>query len=364
MIIIRYLVKEALKTQLAILFVLVLIFFCQKLVRVLGAAVDGDVPTDLVLSLLWLGLPQMAEFILPLSLFLGLLMAFSRLYSESEITVMHACGVGKSTLLKAALLLASLTAIIAAANVAWWFPWSSVHQDELIADAKANPSLVAMAQGQFQTSSDGNFVLFVGGIAGNQFDHIFLAQLRPHGNARPSVVVANHGNMSQNAQGLKVVTLDKGTRYEGTALLRDFRITDFANYQAVIGRQMVDISTSRAEQMTLAQLMGAEDNTAKAELHWRLTLIVASLLMALLVPPLSEVNPRQGRLVSMLPAILLYLIFFLLQSALNSNGSKGKLNPAIWMWLVNVGYFLLAIVLNSWNTVPLRRLRQRLRGNH
>lgn len=76
-IIIRYLVRETLKSQLAILFILLLIFFCQKLVRILGAAVDGDIPTNLVLSLLGLGIPEMAQLILPLSLFLGLLMTLA-----------------------------------------------------------------------------------------------------------------------------------------------------------------------------------------------------------------------------------------------------------------------------------------------
>ena len=85
MIIIRYLVRETLKSQLAILFILLLIFFCQKLVRILGAAVDGDIPANLVLSLLGLGVPEMAQLILPLSLFLGLLMTLGKLYTESEI---------------------------------------------------------------------------------------------------------------------------------------------------------------------------------------------------------------------------------------------------------------------------------------
>ena len=89
MIIIRYLVRETLKSQLAILFILLLIFFCQKLVRILGAAVDGDIPANLVLSLLGLGVPEMAQLILPLSLFLGLLMTLGKLYTESEITVMR-----------------------------------------------------------------------------------------------------------------------------------------------------------------------------------------------------------------------------------------------------------------------------------
>lgn len=98
MIIIRYLVRETLKSQIAILFILLLIFFSQKLVRILGAAVDGEIPTNVVLSLLGLGVPEMAQLILPLSLFLGLLMTLGKLYTESEITVMNACGMGKKVL--------------------------------------------------------------------------------------------------------------------------------------------------------------------------------------------------------------------------------------------------------------------------
>ena len=41
----------------------------QKLVEILGAAVEGNIPTNLVISLLWLGIPEMAQLILPLSLF-------------------------------------------------------------------------------------------------------------------------------------------------------------------------------------------------------------------------------------------------------------------------------------------------------
>ncbi|WP_410012530.1 LPS export ABC transporter permease LptF [Sodalis sp. C49] len=360
MIIIRYLVRETFKSQLAILFILLLIFFCQKLVRVLGAAVDGDIPTNLVLSLLGLGVPEMAQLILPLSLFLGLLMTLSRLYAESEITVMHACGLGKSVLIKAALLLSVLTALFAAANVIWLSPWSSRHQDEVLAEAKANPSMAAMVGGQFQAAQNGNSVLFVGNVKGQEFQNVFLAQLRPHGNSRPSVVVADQGHMTQRPDGSQVVNLNKGTRYEGTALLRDFRITDFTQYQAVIGHQAVSVNNNDAEQMTLQALWQSSQPEARAELQWRLTLIISVFIMAIMVVPLSAVNPRQGRVLSMLPAMLLYLVFFLLQSSLRSNGAKGKLDPVIWMWLVNLAYLGIALLLNLWDSVPFRRARERL----
>ncbi|TKI02981.1 LPS export ABC transporter permease LptF [Martelella alba] len=360
MIIIRYLVRETFKSQLAILFILLLIFFCQKLVRILGAAVDGDIPTNLVLSLLGLGVPEMAQLILPLSLFLGLLMTLSRLYTESEITVMHACGLGKSVLVKAALALSVLTAALAAANVVWLSPWSARHQDEVLAEAKANPSMAALVEGQFQAAQNGGSVLFVGNVKGQQFQNVFLAQLRPRGNTRPSVVVADKGHMLQRADGSQVVVLNKGTRYEGTALLRDFRITDFNQYQAIIGHQTVSVDNSDAEQMSMHDLRHSKDPEARAELQWRLTLIVSVFIMAVMVVPLSVVNPRQGRVVSMLPAMLLYLIFFLLQSSLRSNGAKGKLDPVVWMWLTNLAYFLLALLLNAWDSVPARRLRAAL----
>ncbi|MCP9267315.1 LPS export ABC transporter permease LptF [Xenorhabdus sp. XENO-1] len=362
MIIIRYLVRETLKSQIAILFILLLIFFSQKLVEVLGAAVEGSVPANLVLSLLGLGVPEMAQLILPLSLFLGVLMTFSKLYTESEITVMHACGLGKGVLVKSALILALFTSMLAAANVLWFTPWSSKYQEQVLADAKANPSLAAMVEGQFKPSRDGNMVLYIGNVKGNNFENVFLAQLRPVNNQRPSVVIADGGHMEERPNGNQVAVLHQGMRYEGTALMRDFRITDFKNYQAVIGHKAADIDSDKVEQKTISQLWHKGDEDSRAELHWRLTLIVSVLVMALMVVPLSAVNPRQGRVLSMLPAMLLYLIFFLLQSSLRSNGGRGKLDPAFWMWLVNGAYFALALALNMWDTVPMRKLRSRFKN--
>lgn len=308
MIIIRYLVRETLKSQLAILFILLLIFFCQKLVRILGAAVDGDIPTNLVLSLLGLGIPEMAQLILPLSLFLGLLMTLGKLYTESEITVMHACGLSKAVLIKAAMILALFTGAVAAVNVMWAGPWSSRHQDEVLAEAKANPGMAALAQGQFQQASDGNAVMFIESVNGNRFHDVFLAQLRPKGNARPSVVVADSGELSQQKDGSQVVTLNKGTRFEGTAMLRDFRITDFNNYQAIIGHRAVSADPDDTEQMDMRTLWKTHTDRARAELHWRFTLVATVFIMALMVVPLSVVNPRQGRVLSMLPAMLLHSV--------------------------------------------------------
>jgi lipopolysaccharide export system permease protein len=68
------------------------------------------------------------------------------------------------------------------------------------------------------------------------------------------VVVADSGHLAQLKDGSQVVTLNTGTRFEGTALLRDFRVTDFKDYQAIIGHQAVTLDPDDTEQMGLDTL--------------------------------------------------------------------------------------------------------------
>lgn len=363
MIIIKYLVRETLKSQMAILFILLLVFFCQHLVRILDDVVDGNIPMHLVLSLLLLSVPKMLQFILPLSLFLGLLLTLTRLYSESEITVMHACGLGKQTLIIVAMILSVFTSIVAMVNVFWASPLVSRYQDVVVSEAKANLEITDVVEGRFKLSRDGNNVLFVGNLNGSILNNVFMAQLRSKDIHLPSMVlVAERGNINLQQDGSQVVTLDNGTSFDGIALLSDFRIIDFSNCQVVIGRRKVAADHSKYEQMSMIALWKSESSNACAEFHWRLTLVVSVVIMALLVVPLSAVNPRYGRLLSMLPAILLYLIFCLLQATIRSNVGKGNFSYLMWLWGVDIVYFFIALVLNVWDTVPIRKLRVFLIG--
>ena len=339
MILTRYLTKEVFKSQIAILFILLLIFFSQQLVRVLGSAANGKVPADLVFSLLGLGMPTMAQLMLPLCLFIAILLTFGRLYAESEITVMRACGVGQRILVRVALILSLLTAGLAAYNALWLSPWAIQKQAAIVEDAKANPTMGALTSGQFMSTSNNNFVLFIDKINGNQISDVYLFQMKAKGQTKPSVVTAEK-------------------RVEGTSVLPDFRITHFDDYQAYLGHQETNTESDEAAELSFEQLLKDNSAAAKAELHWRITLILAVPLMALIAVPMSKVNPRQGRFAKILPALLLYLIYFLLQSSFKSAGGAGKLDAGLLMPLVNIAFLILGIVLNSWDSTAMHKFRR------
>ncbi|MFZ7164189.1 LPS export ABC transporter permease LptF [Avibacterium avium] len=360
MILTRYITKEVLKSQTAILFILLLIFFCQQLVRVLGSAANGKVPADLVFSLLGLGMPTMAQLMLPLCLFIAILLTFGRLYAESEITVMRACGVGQRLLVKVALLLSFATAGLAGYNALVLSPWALQKQSQIVKDAKANPTMGALAAGQFISANSSDLVLFIDKIQNNTIQGVYVFQMQNKKNEKPSVIVADSGELTALPNGDQVLNLTHSQRIEGSAMLPDFRITDFEQYQAYLGYKATENDSDDAETLPLNQLLTSTTPAGKTELHWRITLILAVPIMALIAVPLSRVNPRQGRFAKILPALLLYLIYFLLQSSFKSAGAAGKLDASLLMPLVNVAFLALGIVLNSWNSALMYKIRYQL----
>jgi lipopolysaccharide export system permease protein len=356
-ILLKYLTKEIFKSQIAILFILLLIFFAQQLVRVLGSAVNGNVPSDLVFSLLGLGMPTMAQLMLPLCLFIAILMTLGRLYADSEITVMRACGVGQRILMRVALVLSLFTAGLAAYNAFWLSPWAIEKQVNLLEQAKANPTLSALSAGQFISNSDGNFVLFIDQVEASTLENIYLFQMRERGNIKPSVLVAENGNLEALPNGDQILKLNNSERYEGSAILPDFKITHFDDYQAYLTFTNVESESDKIERLNVEQLLNDDSPAARAELWWRISLVLAVPLMALLAVPLSKVNPRQGRFAKMLPALLLYLIYFLLLSSLKSAGASGKLDATLFIPLVHLAFLLIAIILNSWNSAFMYKVR-------
>lgn len=360
MILSRYLTKEIFKSQIAILFILLVIFFCQQLVRVLSSAVSGKVPTDLVLSLLGLGMPTMAQLMLPLSLFIALLLTLGRFYAESEITVMRACGVGQGLLVKSALFLSLFTTAIATYNVFWLTPWAINKQSEILAEAKANPRFAALSAGQFMSA--GGYVLFIDNIENNRINDIYVFQPDQQKKNKPSVVFAESGELQGLPNGDQRLNLTNSTRYEGTPQTADFRISHFDSYSAYLGYQNVETDEKLVQRADLQKLMKDSSPEAKSELQWRFALIFAVPLMALLAVPMSSVNPRQGRFAKLLPALLLYLIYFLLQSSLKSAGGAGKVDASVLMPLVSLAFLLLGIVLNSWDSKAVSALRYRFKA--
>src|SRR4030095_3129799 len=121
----RYLLREVLGASFAVTLLLMLILVCSRSARVLGEAAAGELPRDAVLTLLGLTSVYYLLILAPFGLFLGVMLALGRLYRDSEMTAISACGIGPVRLLRPLLMLAGLVAALLAWLALDIAPWAA-----------------------------------------------------------------------------------------------------------------------------------------------------------------------------------------------------------------------------------------------
>lgn len=313
------------------------------------------------MTIVGLNMPAMGLLMLPLSLYIGILLTFGRLYAESEITVMNATGIGNKFLIQAALYLAVITSGVAAFNSLYFSPWSQNKEAEIMDQLAADTSVELLQKGQFQRTPDGSAVVFIDDLKDKKLTNVFIAQTVGQGSIRPSVAFSDSGVAQELADGRQILKLYDGTRFEGIPTQLDYMQTDFDEYDALIGQREVKPKGRDFEALPTIELWNNPDRRARAELHWRISLIICIPLLTLVVIPLSKVNPRQGRFAKMGPAILFYLAYFMSISAAKSAIEDGKISEVIGMWPMNIGLLVVGVVLNSLDSLPVRRFKDKIR---
>ena len=94
MVIDRYITKEILQSFVAIVVVLLLIVSTRHFVLFLADAASGKISSEIVLNMLAYRTITSLSVILPFGLYIAVLLAFGRLYKDSEMTALSACGIG------------------------------------------------------------------------------------------------------------------------------------------------------------------------------------------------------------------------------------------------------------------------------
>jgi lipopolysaccharide export system permease protein len=346
----RYLIAEVFKSQLSVFLVLMTIFSSQKFVRILADASEGDIPGQVVASVILLNLPQLTGLILPLSVFLGILLAYGRIYADSEMTIFHACGISEWYVTRVTLTFTFVMAVLTAVVTLYFSPMAAEYEYQVKEQAEANSGLSTVIAGRFQETGDGKAVMFVEGINANntQLQRVFVAQMPGHqeteqkiDSQRSTIVYAESGRVRDENNGEQTLVLNQGRRYEGQVDQPDYEIVEFGQYEIQIQEQAVERKRRKISAYPTSALLNDPQLDAQAELQWRLGIPVAMLILTFIAVPMSAVNPRQGKFAKMLPALMLYLGYFILMIVGKSWINDGKVPPTIGLWWVHVtGLFM------------------------
>lgn len=345
MIIYRYIAKEILLSLVAVLGVLMLIFVGSHFARYLAEAVAGVFPADLVANyVLMVSLFSMVP-ILPFAYFIAVLLAFGRLYKDSEMTAFLASGISLARFMRFVTFFSFMYAGVVAAFSFYIAPWAMAEAENIYNQAENTSDVTGVAPGRFQGFGGGAGVFYFESFADADglevMDNVFV---RNRGAKSIDLFSSEKGYIDNDpASGDTYLVLENGYRYQGQPGSLEYKV-----YQFEVSRMRLEKGEFAGAAVKLAstptsELWGDKKLPAVAELQWRFVMPLSVILLAALALLLSYTTPRQGRYAKLFVAMMVYIVFNSLMGVSRSWLEKGLVPPVIGLWWVEL--LLLAVLI-------------------
>jgi lipopolysaccharide export system permease protein len=356
----RALVSELVSNGLLVFFVLFGIIVVSQLIRLLGDAVIGKIALDGVLVVLGFKAIGYLPALLSLSLFISILLTITRWYRDSEMVVWFCSGIGLTGWIRPMLWYVMPVVGCIALLSLLLTPWALQKAEEFKSNLERRNEMASVALGVFRESKQADRVYFIDNVdvGENRVGNIFVRSER---NGKIATMVASQGLQEVAANGDRFLVLLNGMRYEGVPGQRDYSIVKFERYAI---RIEVAPATSRQpwiSAMTTAALWRDRTLLNLSELEWRLGLPISAAILALLAIPLGYVNPRAGRSLNLIIAVVLYMIYNNMISVTNTWVAHGTISPGLGLWGLHTAALTIAVFMfyRRNNLFSLRRMLKR-----
>lgn len=349
----RYVFKEAAVPFLLSLAILTLTALLSKVVKLIELVLTHGAGAGFVFWFILSMLPSFLVYTIPVSFLIGVLIAFTRLSSDSEITAMKASGISLFKLLRPVLALAVVACAATLAFTLYLSPWGSMNLKRLMYDAAKSRLVSGIEEKTFYDRFKG-VTLYVDHISPRtgEMEGVFISQTgqtgqtggREGGGAgASSVFFARRGEFFPSAEDFSVYL----KLYDGNIHRREddaYHIVDFSSYTLDLsfagGAPPSQADKSNRDLYTGEMIKRIEEIKARGEnpapqvvdLHKRFALPASVFVFAFLGLPLGVQKVRSARFTGFSIALGVVLAYYAASTALEGFGNNGALNPVISVW--------------------------------
>ncbi|WXT99872.1 MAG: hypothetical protein Ctma_0576 [Catillopecten margaritatus gill symbiont] len=342
-IVAKYLTRNVWVVLGAIFLIIGLVIFGNQVVLMVKESLKHGIPTTDLLPLIMFNMIRDVPLILSLSLFLAIILAINKLYKDSEAVVMNSMGIGdkhfmvfiQPVVLPVFIFILLLTTLVV--------PWTK-QQRGLIMSRSDNASEFAfIKQKEFQKFKGGNIVFYASkvedGVEGTQqtMEEVFIYTLI---NDEPVITLAKEAqkytDLDTNSAYLR---LKDGVRYHGFPGDVNKRILNFDLYdlQIVDGeKQQANINFTKIESRSTIDLLYSDNAKDIAELQWRLSQPLSTLILSFLGVLLGKASPRGGKNLGVIFGVAAFILYNNALMVAKSSLEQGETFVWIGLWWVHL----------------------------
>ncbi|HXI40319.1 MAG TPA: LptF/LptG family permease [Bryobacteraceae bacterium] len=389
----RYVFREIVSSALLGTLLATFVIFLRGVDKYFELLVRSSAKTGTVLWLFALALPPVLPLTVPFGVLVGILIGLGRLSTDGEITAMRAAGVSSRAVIPPVLTFALLATILTATASLWLTP-RAIRQSVKILNKLEAEQLTADIQPRVFEEQFPNTILYVGDVRPGPvavWKNVFLADLTPP--EERSI------GMRDKAQGPRITVateaiavpdlphnrIQLSLRDASTHEVNKEGIADDSFYPT--GEQVLDAAPPKPlavqpfPEMNTGELKGysrtgANWIEARIELHRRLSLPLACIMLSLVGIPLGVSSRKGGKSSGYVTALFLaFFCYHLASIALIGMAKQHALNVEAAVWTPDAAFMIAGLILiarlerpgdrdlvgslRGWITAGYHRLRPR-----
>jgi lipopolysaccharide export system permease protein len=340
----RALLREFASLAGAVFMALFAIALSTRLIRLLGQAAGGQIPTDAVVAFLGFFALGALPVLLSLTMFISVLLTLTRSWRDSEMVIWFTSGLPLTAWLRPVMLFALPQVAVVAALSLFISPWAAQMAAQYATRLEARDDVSRVNPGVFGETGNKERVYFVESISGDAsvVQNVFVSSVQQQ---KSGVSMSRVGRTETAENGDRFIVLEDGRRYEGAPGDEQYRVMEFASYAARIETAESKEPKVSQKSMSTWDLIKNPTPANLGEVLFRVGVPVSAAVLVLLAIPMSFVNPRAGRSVNLLFALFTYVVYNNLLSVSQARVAQARMDFGIGLWLVHAAMIALLVFM-------------------
>ena len=332
----------------------------DKMLRLFDFVASEGGPVGVVFKMLANLIPEYAGLAIPIGLMLGILLAFRKLATTSELDVMRAVGLSYTRLLRVPYILAFLLAGVNLLNVFYLQPLSHYYYEELQYELRSGALGASIKVGEFTALKD-KVALRIEESRdnGRMLSGIFARVANDKGQVL--AISARQGQFlaSKDSPETIILRLSDGQIVQDGPNIASPRVLTFASHDLPIDLPKVEEFRRRGgkeREYILPELLSlgwnkaspeALRNETRASFSYRLVEVVMMLLLPLLALALAIPPKRSTSALGVFVSIVMVVAYHKVNQYASAVAALGRLEPLLALW-VPFALFAALIVWMYW----------------
>ena len=355
----RYLARNIAVPLFGTLVLAAMLLVLEKMLRLFDFVINAGGPVSVVWRMLANLLPEYFALGIPIGLLLGILLAFRKLATSSELDAMRGIGIGYGRLLRIPYAFAAVLLLLNIAIVGWIEPYSRYRYEGLRFDLRSGALGAAIKVGEFNNLGR-RMTLRIeeSEDRGTALRGIFTA-VEDKSGTRIAASAASGEFLSTDDPDTIIFRLKNGRLVQDNPKFTTPRTLSFDSYDLPINLPSIDPFRGRGsdeEELNLVEIFSRAygpashrvsdqaNMSARANLHFRLVEVVMMLMLPLLAVALAVPPKRSSSSLGIFVAIVMVVTYHKINQYAQSAGAQGRLVPELALWLP----FLLFVALIGW----------------